>query len=118
MQTSSVKHAVRTRSYPGGGAGSWLQAIPSAPKFPRRKSRRELPAGFAIPSLSTRSARVASRYRVAVIYYSTLTIIRSDSSQFQWLVAHRVNAVIRFVLPLAAYCILAGTQHMSALTQV
>ncbi|XP_062520998.1 uncharacterized protein LOC134195922 [Corticium candelabrum] len=33
MQASSVKHAARIRSCRGRGAGSWLQAIPSAPKF-------------------------------------------------------------------------------------
>ena len=33
MQASSVKHAARIRSCQGRGAGSWLQAIPSAPKF-------------------------------------------------------------------------------------
>ena len=33
MQTSSVKHAARIRSCQRRGAGSWLQAIPSAPKF-------------------------------------------------------------------------------------
>ena len=32
-QTSLVKHAARIRSCQGRGAGLWLQAVPSAPKF-------------------------------------------------------------------------------------
>ena len=38
MQESSVKHAARIRSCQGRGAGSWLQAIPSAPKFVLKSS--------------------------------------------------------------------------------
>ena len=38
MQASSVKHAARIRSCQGRGAGSRLQAIPSAPKFVLKSS--------------------------------------------------------------------------------
>ena len=38
MQPSPVKHAVRIRSCQGRGAGSWLQALPSAPKFVLKSS--------------------------------------------------------------------------------
>ena len=38
MQASSVKHAARIRSCQGRGAGSWLQAIPSTPKFVLKSS--------------------------------------------------------------------------------
>ena len=48
MQASSVKHAARIRSCQGCGAGSWLQAIPSAPKFVLKSSEFCVAAFFRL----------------------------------------------------------------------
>ena len=47
MQTS-VKHAARIRSCQGCGAGSWLQVIPSAPKFVIKSVEFQLTAFFRL----------------------------------------------------------------------
>ena len=53
MQTPSVKHATKVRSFQGRGAGSWLQTIFSAPNFVIKSSEFWLAAflrlGIPIP---------------------------------------------------------------------